>query len=1712
MKTDRIRPHAGSQRNLTCGPSFNRPCAPGLGWQLAGLLFLIADACAGNFSGSARLEVADPTGALSWNPSANALTVQCWFKLSVPSGTNLTENLTILANRRGGSTNDAHAFLIEYDIYTGNVEFSSRGSGFRRFPLVKRPFLDRWYHVAVVRQGEQFSAFLDGRALEIPVGAAVGDARSTDGLSVGGWIATDSQGRYLFGEVQEVSIYQAAWPTAFINQNMFAEQPAISELKGYFKLGFSTNTAENLRNFAPVPVASGTETASKQGSGTVEFEEVNQAGEQSAFDARRNGGRDALTPLSGAFVWEQTALSRPTPGVAFDFRFAYSSANGQGGAHLGGTDPYEDGPLGKGWRHTFETRVVPAGTFSPLDDTDTLGLMLWDGALQAWDLDHDFGGYREYLPRDKEYKGNLVLTTTNCQWTTPERLVYVFKRPDTGSAVMRGRLSEIRDFNGNRVRVGWDETRGRLTNVVDSASGAFAFDTNSLLRSVTFGAWQVNFAYDATNRLISKSITNTAGLYADANTTWQFGYNSTHGLLERIVDPRGNTNVFVQYDQYGRKTNAMDALGRETRTEFGVPGKRQLRHTDAADSQWIETYDRKGRILAQQDPLTNITRHTYDERGNRTSITEPLGWTTLFAYDDRANVVARTNALGEVTRWTYHSFFNKAIQQISLQPSNVNGSTTWTNFYAYDGAGNLTNHSDDLGSLVSYTYTTNGLVQTSIDANDRTSSFGYDPNGFLTSRTDPAGNTTTYDVNEVGWKLREVNPLGDTTTFTLDVNGNATRVQDVLGRVFLRTYDPNGNLLTTTDGKEQVTTHSYDAANQRTNTTDRTGSNKWLTFYTLRGKIDRVTDPLGNTVTNIYDDANRLIRVADPMGGSLTNQYDANGNLVALFDKLGRRWSKTHDRLNRVVTETDPLGNTRATSFDTAGRILQTATPNGNATLHAYDGRGRLAKWLDAEGFDWLYAYDGVGNITNITDALGGHYVMTYGLRNERTLERNQDGFEWRYEYDELRRLKRQTDPNGTVRTPTYDAAGRILFVDFSTGRRDSFAYDANDKPLTISRRVSGVTTATQFIYDRLDRPVEQSDGLAQTVRYGYDPLGRVIALTYPGGRTLTNRYDAVGRLTNQVDWAGRQMTYAYDPADRLILRSWPNGVTQTNTFDEAGRITGLSHAAVGDPSTVINLALAYAYDKNGNKTGSSEKGTLAWPQPSLTDETARYTPGGRLVEREIEITNQTARISYSYDPSGNLTNATGNSQSWSLAYDEDNRTTSIHWDAAPITAKQIVNRYDALGRRISRTVDGATTGYVLSLTGGMERILCDLNSGGAVTAYYVHGPDLCYRVDAAHNVVYYHSDAMANVISLTGSNGTNLTQYAYTPYGRSLGSANGQSQSSNPYLFVGSQGVMNEFPDLAGTVGDPGLYFMRARYYSAEAGVFLSTDPVKKIGPGWKPLSYGYAKSNPQSHFDPEGLAAVPIYVIYYRIEQHLLRPINDVLDVVEARTAVFANTMSSPDYAKYRNEKLRQSAVNVGADLALPGSGMWIDPVVTDDPVASLLDNIKGYVPLTQTWDLSTHLRDITWNIGGGIGNRINDLISNRNRGSKYTTLNSSPTALTTPIATIPTQSQHQSQSFSDLTPGVESYGQSLNNQQQNNPAPNSNGSGPTTQTGSGASTQSSGSNAFGRAITSITQSQAYQNISTGFRAVANAIRTAISSAVTSARNTVSRLLGWP
>jgi RHS repeat-associated protein len=90
--------------------------------------------------------------------------------------------------------------------------------------------------------------------------------------------------------------------------------------------------------------------------------------------------------------------------------------------------------------------------------------------------------------------------------------------------------------------------------------------------------------------------------------------------------------------------------------------------------------------------------------------------------------------------------------------------------------------------------------------------------------------------------------------------------------------------------------------------------------------------------------------------------------------------------------------------------------------------------------------------------------------------------------------------------------------------------------------------------------------------------------------------------------------------------------------------------------------------------------------------------------------------------------------------------------------------------------------------------------------------------------------------VALTGSSGTVTANYTYAPYGTtsSTGTANASFQFS---------GREND--------GASNLYYYRARYYSAQAGRFISQDPIGLLG-GIN--LYAYVDGNPISLVDPLG------------------------------------------------------------------------------------------------------------------------------------------------------------------------------------------------------------------------------------------------------------------
>ncbi len=162
--------------------------------------------------------------------------------------------------------------------------------------------------------------------------------------------------------------------------------------------------------------------------------------------------------------------------------------------------------------------------------------------------------------------------------------------------------------------------------------------------------------------------------------------------------------------------------------------------------------------------------------------------------------------------------------------------------------------------------------------------------------------------------------------------------------------------------------------------------------------------------------------------------------------------------------------------------------------------------------------------------------------------------------------------------------------------------------------------------------------------------------------------------------------------------------------------------------------------------------------------------------------------------------------------------------------------KYDALGRRIEKTINGETTQYLYD---GLE-IVQEIKDG-MVYANYIRTLNIdepLARIKSDGTIRYYHADALGSIIALTNDLGTIRTQYNYSPFGEAeiVG-----EPSDNPFQYTGRE---ND-----GT----GLYYYRFRYYAPYLKRFISEDPIGLLG-GLN--YYNYVNNSPLIYLDPLGLS----------------------------------------------------------------------------------------------------------------------------------------------------------------------------------------------------------------------------------------------------------------
>ncbi|PEK75304.1 wall-associated protein, partial [Bacillus toyonensis] len=213
------------------------------------------------------------------------------------------------------------------------------------------------------------------------------------------------------------------------------------------------------------------------------------------------------------------------------------------------------------------------------------------------------------------------------------------------------------------------------------------------------------------------------------------------------------------------------------------------------------------------------------------------------------------------------------------------------------------------------------------------------------------------------------------------------------------------------------------------------------------------------------------------------------------------------------------------------------------------------------------------------------------------------------------------------------------------------------------------------------------------------------------------------------------------------------------------------------------------------------------------------------------------------YDANGNRTADGKYNYTWNEA---DQLTTITKQGETTPFAKY---KYDDDGRRIEKEVNGQITRYFYD--GDSINPLYETNGSGEVLRQYVYSIDgVRLAMKAQGQTLFYHYNPRGDVVAMTDGNGQVVANYEYDAWGNVLKSDAKGIAADNPFGYAG---YMYD--------KEIGMYYLIARYYNPEHGVFLSVDPDP--GDEDDPVTqngYTYADNNPVMNIDPDGHYAVRI------------------------------------------------------------------------------------------------------------------------------------------------------------------------------------------------------------------------------------------------------------
>ncbi|MBQ4154208.1 MAG: RHS repeat protein [Clostridia bacterium] len=661
---------------------------------------------------------------------------------------------------------------------------------------------------------------------------------------------------------------------------------------------------------------------------------------------------------------------------------------------------------------------------------------------------------------------------------------------------------------------------------------------------------------------------------------------------------------------------------------------------------------------------------------------------------------------------------------------------------------------------------------------DTSQSYTYDSEGNVVSTSDYANQNSAFEYDGNNNLKKLINPDGTNYEYTYDGKKNLTQAVSSEGIKYNITYDPAGNPLEATVSSTQDTTYP-------TITTS--------TSYQNRGNYpEKVTDSRGKETQYTYNTgAGYLTKIRDAAGNETS--YDVN---------------ELNNRLKSVTV--DGTGASVNYLYNTDGSVSKITSPSNTAYNFTYDSFGRRKQSLVGNRLlsNIVYKDNKTALISSIQYGNNQNKTYEYDNNNQLIAERINGAKISGYTYDKRGRLFKFDDLLSNASTKfTYDLIGRTTAVNSSDGQRMSYIYDSNNRVSHSIWSLGNGALDTWYVYGdgtsgkRKNAIYSVNLDARPQLLYTYDPLCRLSSRTintmsayvteyeYLSGNGENSTTSLVSKVINGAD----TFEYTYDSLGNITEIKKNGTVLESYTYDSLNQLKSVTRNGV---------TTEYTYS-GGNVTQVKTGGTTV----------KSYTYGDSEWHDLLTVYNGQQ---ITYDSIGNpLTYRDGYSFNWSSG----RQLTGVSNGSNSYSYQ-----YDAIGQRISKTVNGTQTQYYW-----LDGLLRAERTGNSYIRYLYdeNGSPygFLYGGIASGTPYYYIKNLQGDVTGILDSMGNEVVQYTYDEWGKCL------SVTGSEASYIGQRNLFRYRGYYYDT--ETGFYLTGTRYYDPEIGRFINADGYVSTGQG---------------------------------------------------------------------------------------------------------------------------------------------------------------------------------------------------------------------------------------------------------------------------------------